>query len=161
MTQHATTDSSSSHLHAIVGERPGSTVGRDCGERVVALRIIKLPAAVRTPPSGFVAGERTKALAAMGAEAAVQKFLAQLDEMFGSAEQPQPATAAYVKAHVFDWAQEPYVAGAYSYPSLGAHDGDRDALAAPVAGTVFWAGECRACQDVGGWRGQCAAGGGS
>jgi hypothetical protein len=91
--------------------------------------------------TGFIAGERATALSKMQPAAAVQKFLDQLDEMFGSSQQPRPASAAYVKAHIFDWAQEPYVGGAYSYPSLGAHDGDREALAAPVAGTVFFAGE--------------------
>jgi monoamine oxidase len=77
----------------------------------------------------------------MGAQAAVQKFLAQLDEIFGSAQEPKPATAAYAKAHVFDWSQEQWVGGAYSFPSFGAEEGDRDALAAPVAGTIFFAGE--------------------
>jgi monoamine oxidase len=91
-------------------------------------------------PAGFLAGERANALSKMQPEAAVQKFLDQLDAMFGDSQQPRPASSAYVKAHIFDWAQEPYVGGAYSYPSLGAHDGDREALAAPVAGTVFFAG---------------------
>lgn len=108
MTQHEVIDSSSNHLHAVVG---------------------------------FIAGERATALSKMQPEAAVQKFLDQLDEMFGSSQQQRPASAAYVKAHIFDWAQEPYVGGAYSYPSMGAEDGDREALAAPVDGTVFFAGE--------------------
>lgn len=90
--------------------------------------------------AGFIAGERANALSKMQPVAAVQKFLDQLDEMFGNTQQPRPASSAYVKAHIFDWAQEPYVGGAYSYPSLGAQDGDREALAAPVAGTVFFAG---------------------
>ncbi|WIA08987.1 hypothetical protein OEZ85_008401 [Tetradesmus obliquus] len=90
---------------------------------------------------GFLAGPRADALAGMGAEAAVQKFLAQLDQIFGSSTDPQPATSAYAKAHVFDWAQEQWVGGAYSFPSFGAEDGDREALAAPVAGTIFFAGE--------------------
>jgi monoamine oxidase len=77
----------------------------------------------------------------MQPEAAVQNFLDQLNQMFGSSHQPRPASSAYVKAHIFDWAQEPYVGGAYSYPSLGAQDGDREALAASVAGTIFFAGE--------------------
>jgi hypothetical protein len=92
-------------------------------------------------PVGFLAGERANSLSKMQPEAAVQKFLDQLDETFGDSQQPRPASSAYVKAHIFDWAQEPYVGGAYSYPTLGAHDGDREALAAPVAGTVFFAGE--------------------
>lgn len=100
-------------------------------------------------PAGFIAGERANQLSKMQPEAAVQKFLDQLNDMFGSAEQPRPASAAYVKAHIFDWAQEPYVGGAYSFPSLGAQDGDREALAAPVAGTIFFAGVyVRECMGV-------------
>lgn len=90
---------------------------------------------------GFLAGPRADALAGMGPHAAVQKFLAQLDEIFGSPQELQPATSAYAKAHVFDWAQEQWVGGAYSFPSYGAEDGDREALAAPVAGTLFFAGK--------------------
>jgi monoamine oxidase len=77
----------------------------------------------------------------MGPQAAVQKFLAQLDDIFGSSQEPKPATSSYVKAHVFDWSQEQWVGGAYSFPSLGAEEGDREALAAPVAGTIFFAGK--------------------
>lgn len=100
-------------------------------------------------PTGFVAGEeRTSALAAMGPDAAVAKFLQQLDDIFGTEAQPRPASAVYVKSCVFDWSQEPYVGGAYSYPTLGVQDGDRDALAAPVAGTVFFAGKGQVCTCV-------------
>ncbi|KAF6238025.1 amine oxidase [Scenedesmus sp. NREL 46B-D3] len=74
-------------------------------------------------------------------QTAVQKFLAQLDDIFGSAQEPKPASSAYIKAHVFDWSQEQWVGGAYSFPSFGAEEGDREALAAPVAGTIFFAGE--------------------
>jgi len=108
-------------------------------------------------PSGFIAGDRTAALSQMAPEEAVRKFLDQLDEMFGSSSgsssdssSRRPASSAYVKAHVFDWAQEPYVGGAYSYPSLGAHDGDREALAAPVKGTLFFAGGAAAVLGGGG-----------
>ena len=82
----------------------------------------------------------------MGAEAAVQRFLAQLDQIVGSSADPKPATSAYAKAHVFDWAQEQWVGGAYSFPSYGAGasvpraEVRPEALAAPVAGTIFFAG---------------------
>jgi hypothetical protein len=42
---------------------------------------------------------------------------------------------------VYDWSKNDYVKGGYSYPSLGALRGDRESLAAPVAGTVFFAGD--------------------
>lgn len=77
----------------------------------------------------------------MGAEAAVSKFLQQLDTIFGTPAEPRPASNAYVKSMVFDWSKEEWVGAAYSYPSLGAELGDREALAAPVGGTLFFAGE--------------------
>jgi monoamine oxidase len=42
---------------------------------------------------------------------------------------------------VFDWSEVEWVGGAYTFPSLGAEEGDREALAAPVAGALFFAGE--------------------
>ncbi|PNH04269.1 putative polyamine oxidase 4 [Tetrabaena socialis] len=64
---------------------------------------------------GFIAGERA-------------------DEASAIASAPaSPATAPHPL--------EPFVRGAYTYPTLGAEVGDRGALAAPVAGRVFFAGE--------------------
>ena len=48
---------------------------------------------------------------------------------------------AFVSAAVADWSKDPHIRGGYSYPSLGAHPGDRAALAAPVGDTLFFAGE--------------------
>lgn len=39
----------------------------------------------------------------------------------GTAHKARPASAAYVKAAIADWSKEPFIHGAYSYPSLGAH----------------------------------------
>lgn len=92
--------------------------------------------------AGFLAGPRADALVNMTPEQAVQRFLDQLDEIFGTPDNPKPASSSYVKAHVFDWAREPWVGGAYTFPTHGAEEGDRQALAAPVAGTLFFAGGC-------------------
>lgn len=46
----------------------------------------------------------------------------------GSADR-NPATRAFVRAHITDWSKEAYIRGAYSYPSLGAELGDRSAPA--------------------------------
>jgi len=53
--------------------------------------------------AGFIAGEKADAVRQLAPEVAVERFLQQLDAVFGSAEQPKPASVAYVKAHVFDW----------------------------------------------------------
>ncbi|EFJ44139.1 amine oxidase-like protein [Volvox carteri f. nagariensis] len=112
---------------------------------------------------GFIAGERADEVSALGPEAAQKRFLEQLDEIFGTAADPHPASSCVVKGHVVDWSKhlrtctrciiphyypprafsppEPFVRGAYSYPSLGAELGDRAALASPVAGRLFFAGE--------------------
>jgi len=93
------------------------------------------------PTAGFVAGERADALKDVPPQVAVSRFVEQLDAIFGSPDDPCPASAAFVKGQVFDWSKEPWVGGAYTYPSLGAEVGDREALLAPVAGTLFFAGE--------------------
>ena len=43
----------------------------------------------------------------------------------GCQKQTKPATDSYVKAHIANWAKEPFVGGCYSHPSLGARLGDR------------------------------------
>ena len=50
---------------------------------------------------------------------AVRRALAQLDDMFGVPGAATPASAAFVSAAVVDWAQQPFIRGAYSYPTLG------------------------------------------
>mmetsp|Transcript_22540 Transcript_22540/g.67106 ORF Transcript_22540/g.67106 Transcript_22540/m.67106 type:complete len:180 (+) Transcript_22540:216-755(+) len=91
--------------------------------------------------TAFLAGERADRASNMTEAAALSSFLAQLDDMFGSREDPTPATSSLAHSLVVDWSKEPFVGGAYSYPTLGVELGDRAALAAPVAGTVFFAGE--------------------
>ncbi|WP_153806672.1 FAD-dependent oxidoreductase [Nocardia sp. SYP-A9097] len=39
------------------------------------------------------------------------------------------------------WSTDPYALGSYSYPGIDSVPGDRDALAAPVADRIFFAGE--------------------
>ena len=49
-------------------------------------------------------------------------------------------TAAVEDARVFDWRTDPFARGAYSWIPVGALDAPA-ALAAPVAGRLFFAGE--------------------
>lgn len=90
---------------------------------------------------GFVAGERADAISKMQPGAAVQAFLQQLDKVFGTSAEPKPASSSLAASHIEDWSKEKYVRAGYTYPSLGAEEGDREQLAAPVAGTLFFAGE--------------------
>jgi hypothetical protein len=94
------------------------------------------------PVTGFCAGAAADKVAAMGEEAAVRAFVEQLDRVFGTAQDPRPASGSFAKAVVFDWLKQEHSLGAYSFPSLGAEPGDREALAAPLPGNaVFFAGE--------------------
>ena len=51
-------------------------------------------------------------------EVILQRSLQQLDTMFGTAVSPTPATAAFVRGEVFNWAKEPFVRAAYTYPRV-------------------------------------------
>lgn len=90
---------------------------------------------------GFVAGEKADAVSAMDPQQAVQRFVQQLDDVFGTPAAPKPASSSFRCGQVMDWGKERYVRGGYTYPSLGAEAGDREALAAPVGSVLFWAGE--------------------
>ncbi len=63
-------------------------------------------------------------------------ILAELAAMFPSENVVSALTSFYVK----DWSAEPFIGGAYSYPSL-LSAGQREPLAAPVSDRVFFAGE--------------------
>lgn len=99
-----------------------------------------------TPPAayvvtGFATGPAAEAIAALPPAVAVYRAIRQLDAMFGTPAEPRPATLAFSKGAVVDWAAQPYIGGGYTYPTLGAHSGDRKALAAPISGVMYWAGE--------------------
>lgn len=49
---------------------------------------------------------------------------------------PQPEAWHYTR-----WSQDPFALGAYSYLAVGATGADRDALAEPLAGRLYFAGE--------------------
>ena len=92
--------------------------------------------------TGFLAGRFAAAAAAAGEEETVRRALRQLDAMFGGADNPSPASDAFLRAHVADWGLDPHALGGYSIPSRGALPGDRAALAAPAAGgALLFAGE--------------------
>ena len=74
-------------------------------------------------------------------EAVKTRCLDQLDRMFGSAALASPSRAALADSMIKDWSKEPFVRGAYSFPSFGARPQDRYELARPIANRVFFAGE--------------------
>jgi monoamine oxidase len=91
--------------------------------------------------TGFVMAERAEQLAAMGTNA-VNTILADLDGMFGTAANPQPATNSYLDSNMMHWANMPFVRGVYSFPLVdGGGVATRKTLAAPIDKKVFFAGE--------------------
>ena len=56
------------------------------------------------------------AVCRMGFGVSIPQFL---EPCAGTPQNLRPATAVYIKAAVVDWAREPFIYGAYSYPTLG------------------------------------------
>jgi hypothetical protein len=87
----------------------------------------------------FVMGIRAETLSALG-EDAIGVILTEMDELFDGA-----ATAFYQDHYIIDWFKEPYIKGAYSYPSPNTYesltDSQRITLAKPVDCKLFFAGE--------------------
>lgn len=90
---------------------------------------------------GFACGRHADAIAALPAADAVGALVRQLDRVFARPGRPAPATTAFLRGRVFDWAAVPFIAGGYSSPSAAAEPGDRARLAAPHSRRLFFAGE--------------------
>jgi monoamine oxidase len=91
----------------------------------------------------FVAGERSERLAELPDSELVRLLLHQLDQMFGSADEPRPASGVCVGHLVCNWGGQPFAWGAYTHPTLGAGDARR-AIREPLGaggGLVHFAGE--------------------
>lgn len=69
-------------------------------------------------------------------EAMINKFLAELDEMFDG-----KASANYVKHIIQNWSAEPYIQGAYSYAFEGNQKRIVAAINEPVKDQIYFAGE--------------------
>jgi len=88
--------------------------------------------------TGWLAGPAAQRLRTAPVETILQQALASLSYLLAT---PLAALHARLRAHhVHNWGAEPYAHGAYSYPTVGA-PAARAALAAPVADTLFFAGE--------------------
>jgi monoamine oxidase len=75
---------------------------------------------------------------------------ASLRSLFGRIEEPDEII-------IQDWARDPFARGAYSYVLVNG-EGAREALAAPLAGTLFFAGEATSVDDSGTVAGALASG---
>lgn len=75
---------------------------------------------------------------------------ASLKSIFGRIDEPDEIV-------IQDWAKDPFARGAYSYVLVDG-EGAREALAAPLAGTLFFAGEATSADDSGTVAGALASG---
>lgn len=90
---------------------------------------------VRTPLLvAWAGGPRAARLSGADAPAMIRRAEESLEMAFGR------GTPRSESAYVHDWQADPYSRGAYSYVTVGGA-GARKALAAPLKGTLFFAGE--------------------
>ena len=85
----------------------------------------------------WVGGPRAVSLSAASAGDAVRRAVMSVDSLFGGRA---GRAALPVASWVHNWLRDPHAHGAYSYVTVGGR-GARRRLAAPVAGTLYFAGE--------------------
>ena len=88
--------------------------------------------------TGWIAGDKMRALRALDAAARITAALQSLGAIFGLDDS---MLRSRLKASLFlDWAEAPAIHGGYSFDTVGAADA-RVALSQPVEGTLFFGGE--------------------
>lgn len=93
----------------------------------------------------WAAGPNAQRLAGYSKPAIIEEALTSLGSTFGSRSEGEHALEA---AWVHDWQADPYARGAYSYV-LTNGDKARRALAKPLTGTLFFAGEAADTSEAG------------
>ncbi|MDX2286000.1 MAG: NAD(P)/FAD-dependent oxidoreductase [Bacteroidia bacterium] len=83
--------------------------------------------------TAFAMGAAAERISAAGAGIVLED----LDRIFGAGTASSRLEAAWLQ----DWGAMPYIRGAYSYPAAGGGLAAREALARPMAGRLFFAGE--------------------
>jgi len=84
---------------------------------------------------GFLAAQAAQAMEQQSDEATVASALQALRTMYG-ARVPQPRAWAVTR-----WSADPWARGSYSFNALGSHPDQRNDLARPLEGRLFFAGE--------------------
>ena len=101
-------------------------------------------------PSGMIVawagGPKAAALVAASEAELTELALQGFGELLG---EPALAHAEFEGAAFHNWARDPFARGAYSYVAVGGA-GARLALAAPIDGTIFFAGEATSNDGQGG-----------
>jgi len=94
---------------------------------------------------GWAGGPKADAHAGLAAGAVVRRALATLERVFGKAARVESRLQNF---RLQDWRADPFARGAYSYVRVGGA-GAREALAAPLAGTLYFAGEATDTEQAG------------
>jgi monoamine oxidase len=84
---------------------------------------------------GFTSGAMAREIERLSDEEVVSRVMGNLRTTFG-ADIPVPSVTRVTR-----WGADPYAYGSYSFLPVGATVRDRDQLAQPVAGTLYFAGE--------------------
>ena len=104
-------------------------------------------APVRTPLlTGWAGGHAADALLAEGAEAMIDRALDSLASTF--VMKRREIETLFDSSHTHDWQADRFSRGAYSYSGIGGQRA-QDALAKPIAGTLFFAGEATTAEETG------------
>lgn len=86
--------------------------------------------------TAFVGGARAEMLDNMSVDP-VRFAIEELDEVFGA----RIASRSFERGLIADWGADPWIRGLYSYPTPQTTEAVREALARPLAGKIFFAGE--------------------
>ncbi len=86
--------------------------------------------------TAFVGGTRAETLDNMSVDP-VRFAIEELDEVFGA----KIASRSFERGLIADWGADPWIRGLYSYPTPQTTEAVREALARPLAGKIFFAGE--------------------
>ena len=94
---------------------------------------------------GWAGGPKADAHAGLAAGEVVRRALATLERLFGKAARAESRLQNF---RLQDWRADPFARGAYSYVRVGG-TGAREALAAPLAATLYFAGEATDTEQAG------------
>jgi monoamine oxidase len=87
--------------------------------------------------TAFIMGESADNLALLSENAAIQELLSELSTLYPNGNVQSLYSGEFLYKN---WANEPYIGGAYSYPSINSA-GHRENLASSISNKLFFAGE--------------------
>ncbi len=90
----------------------------------------------KTTIMAYLVGRYAAQVLGYGKQGAIEKLLAELDEIF----EPTRPSQFFIKAHLFDWGSNEWTRGAYSFPVENGHI-FAQYLAQPINRTLYFAGE--------------------